>query len=242
MKYNLCLFFLLSLISTAHAIEFRHSATFPIDRGQCSAVFLFDSELAKINDMAITVAIVDAYGKKIASDVLQISRFGVSSSDRYTYAFLEGEELCNDDLSIVVEQAAATIDDHHYTNLLEAQQLKVQQFEPFRIILGYHQSSTHYSTPKSLPTICIEAGLELMQQGGFNRDPSQFYCTNVNALAVALSNNQCHAKEIFPYIAENAMALINNSILAGFPDEEKQKEANRWATAAKALIENCELN
>lgn len=119
----------------AYAVDFWHSNTVWAGHGQCAAVFTFDSGLEEIRNLQVSVSAVDKSGKKIASGVLEIKRFGQSTADRYSEAFLEGEEICADDLTIVVTKATATVAGKR-TDLLKGKSLSPRDFKPFKLRIG----------------------------------------------------------------------------------------------------------
>ena len=123
------------LAAPAYAVDFWHSSTVWAGQGQCSAVFSFDSGMEEIKNLQVTVAAINKAGKKVASGVLEIPQFGQSSADRYADAFLEGEEICADDLTIVVNKAIATVDGKR-TDLLKSKILSARDFKPFKIRVG----------------------------------------------------------------------------------------------------------
>ena len=120
------------LAMKAQAVDFWHSSTVWAGRGQCSANFTFDSELQEIKNLQVTVSAVNKAGKKVASDVLEVQQFGQSSADRYADAFFEGEEICAEDLVIVVNKATAIVDGKR-TDLLKSKAITVRDFKPFKI-------------------------------------------------------------------------------------------------------------
>lgn len=127
---------LASVLSTnANAIDFWHSSTVWAGQGQCSAVFSFDSGMEEFNNLQVYVSVLNKDGKTIASDVLEIERFGGSSAERYDQAFLEGEEICEDDLTIMVNKAIAVLDGKP-TDLLENGTISAREFKPFKILFG----------------------------------------------------------------------------------------------------------
>lgn len=123
------------LTAPAHAVEFWHSSTVWAGQGQCSAVFSFDSGMEKIENLQASVTAINKAGKKVASGVLEIPQFGESSADRYADTFLEGEEICADDLTIVVNKATAIVDGKQ-TDLLKSKTLSARDFKPFKIRMG----------------------------------------------------------------------------------------------------------
>lgn len=98
-------------------------------------MFSFDSGMEEVKNLQVTVTAVNKAGKKVASGVLEIQKFGQSSADRYADAFLEGEEICADDLTIVVNKATAIVDGKRI-DLLKSKTLAVRDFKPFKIRLG----------------------------------------------------------------------------------------------------------
>lgn len=119
----------------AHAVEFWHSSTVWAGQGQCSAVFSFDSGMEEIRNLQVSVSALDKAGKKVTSGTLEIQQFGQSSADRYADAFLEGEAICADDLTIVVTKASAMIGGKR-TDLLKTRTLTARDFKPFKLRLG----------------------------------------------------------------------------------------------------------
>lgn len=119
----------------AYAVDFWHSSTVFANQGQCSAVFSFDSGMQEIEKLQVSVSALNKAGKKVASGVLEIEAFGQSSADRYADAFFEGEALCSDDLTIVVNKASAVIEGKR-TDLLKTKSIAARDFKPFAIRLG----------------------------------------------------------------------------------------------------------
>ena len=119
----------------AHAVEFWHSSTVWAGQGQCSAAFSFDSGMEEIRNLQVSVSAVNKAGKKVASGVLEIPQFGQSSANRYADAFLEGEEICADDLTILVNKATAIVDGKR-TDLIKSKALTARDFKPFKIRVG----------------------------------------------------------------------------------------------------------
>jgi hypothetical protein len=119
----------------AHAVDFWHSSTVFAGQGQCSATFSFDSGLDDIKNLQVAVSAVNKAGKKVASGVLEVQQFGQSSADRYADAFLEGEEICADDLTIVVNKATAEVNGKRM-DLLETKAISARDFKPFKIRVG----------------------------------------------------------------------------------------------------------
>jgi hypothetical protein len=73
------------------------------------------------------------------SGVLEIPQFGQSSADCYVLAFLEGEGICADNLTIVFIKATAIVDDQiggKRTDLLKSKTLSARDFQLFKIRVG----------------------------------------------------------------------------------------------------------
>ena len=67
--------------------------------------------------------------------MLEVQNFGQSSADRYADAFFEGEEICADDLTIVVNKATAVVNGQR-TDLLKTKAISARDFKPFKIRVG----------------------------------------------------------------------------------------------------------
>ncbi len=129
------LIILSGLAAQAHAIDFWHSNTVWAGQGQCSAVFSFDSGMEEVKNLQVAVTVLNKANKRVASGVLEIPRFGQSAADRYAEAFLESDELCSDDLVIVVNKATAAIYGKR-SDLLKSKALVIRDFKPFKIRIG----------------------------------------------------------------------------------------------------------
>ena len=126
---------LVLISSHASAIDVWHSNTVWAGMGQCSASFTFDSGFDDITDLRISVQAVGKGDEVMESGTLTIERFGQSSADRYAVAYLEGENICEPDLTIKVKGATALIDGIR-VDLLKTNKLQVRPFQPFSIKLG----------------------------------------------------------------------------------------------------------
>lgn len=137
MKHNIAalLAMAFSLAVPAHAIDFWHSSTVWAGQGACSATFLFDSGMEEFSNLKVTVSVFNKTGKKVLSGVLEVPQIGQSSADRYASAFLEGEEVCDEGLTIVVNKATAVIDGKR-TDLLKTKAISARDFKPFKIRFG----------------------------------------------------------------------------------------------------------
>jgi hypothetical protein len=119
----------------ASAIDFWHSNTVWTGQGGCSAVFTFDSGGEEIANLQVSVLAIDGSDKQVLSNVLRINSFGQSSADRYADAFLEGEAVCSDGLTIVVNKATAVVEGKQ-VDLLKKKMLSFRDFKPFKIRIG----------------------------------------------------------------------------------------------------------
>lgn len=124
----------LGTAAPAQALEIWHSNTVWAGQGQCSAVFGLDS-MEAIEKLEISITVVDAKGKKVASGTITTEGFGGTSADRYAESFIEGEAFCADNLTLIVKKATANIEGVR-TDLLKTQALAVRAFKPFPIRLG----------------------------------------------------------------------------------------------------------
>lgn len=125
----------LFVVTPAYALDFWHSGTTWAGQGQCSSEFTFDSGGEEINKLRVEVTVVNRSGKKVVSGILEIGQLGASSADRYARTFLEGEEFCEDDLTIVVNKATAVIDGKR-VDLLKTKSLATRDFKPFTLRVG----------------------------------------------------------------------------------------------------------
>lgn len=114
------------------AVEFWHSSTIWAGQGACSAVFSFDSGLHDITDLRVAVKAVSPEGETVMHGELAIDQFGQSSAERYADAFLEGEAVCADNLTIQIEEATARLDGR-LIDLLATQSLTPRDFRPLPI-------------------------------------------------------------------------------------------------------------
>lgn len=121
--------------TNAMAVDMWHSNLVFGNQGQCAATFTFDSGLQTIEKLKINLQLLDKSGKKIQSGTLEPARFGDSSASRYGDAILGGEDLCDDELSVLVTKATAVVDGKA-TDLLKTKQLTVRPFKPYTIRLS----------------------------------------------------------------------------------------------------------
>lgn len=86
---------------------------------------------------------------------------------------------------------------------------------------------------------CIDSGLSFLD--GSDEIPSD-WCKQVQILLVAQSNDpNCRPKETFRYIDENAEYIIDHSVFAGFPDDDKKEQINKWQKSARAAVKKCQF-
>lgn len=123
------------ITAPVHAVEFWHSSTVWAGQGQCSAMFTFDSGMEEVRNLHVSVTVANKIGKKVSTGVLEIPQFGQSSANRYADAFLEGEEICADDLTNVVTEATAIVRGKR-TDLLKSKALSARDFRPFKVRVG----------------------------------------------------------------------------------------------------------
>lgn len=116
------------------AITFMHISTTPTTGGVCSAGFEFDSGFQEIKDLKVYVSVVNKSGDEVTTGVLKVDHFGTCSATRYVISHLETEEMCNDNLTIIVNKATAIIGGKH-VNLLQNKELTVGKFNPYKIII-----------------------------------------------------------------------------------------------------------
>lgn len=120
----------------AQAIEFWHSNTTWAGQGMCAATFTFDSSMEQVvEDLIIVLSTVDSAGNKTVLGELEVPDFGGSSAARYELALLENEEVCEDDLSLVVTAATVVVNGKP-VDLLKNGGLSARDFRPFRIVVG----------------------------------------------------------------------------------------------------------
>jgi len=120
------------LAMPVHALQIWHSNTVWVGQGQCSASITFDSQMEEIEDLQVVVSVFNKAGKKVKTEVLEVESLGWSNAERYTNDFLEGEEMCADDLTIVVNKANAVIAGKR-TDLLKTKAITAPEFKPFKI-------------------------------------------------------------------------------------------------------------
>ncbi len=135
-KSLLALLITASATLPAHAtIEFWHSNVQSTDDGICAAHFTFDSGGKEIGDLKVSFSAVDKSGAEVIADSLDIEAFGQGDIDRYADAEVESGDMCQEDLTIIVSAATATIDGKE-VDLLATKQLVARDFKPFKIGIG----------------------------------------------------------------------------------------------------------
>ena len=120
------------IASPSQAIEFWHSNTVWAGQGKCSAVFTFDSGMEEITNLQVAVSGFTKEGRQVISSTLTVHSIGVNSVERYAEAYLEGEEVCSDELTIVVTKATAVIQGKTL-DLLKAKMITAKSYRPFKI-------------------------------------------------------------------------------------------------------------
>lgn len=123
-----CLLFM----TPASALEIWHSNTVWANQGMCSATFTLDSGMDVIGPLEIGVELVNAQGMVIATDTLNVVRFGESEATHYQQALLEGEAECDDELTVRFTSLTLVSDQQKKT--LPLSELKIRDFKPFKMI------------------------------------------------------------------------------------------------------------
>lgn len=121
----------------ASALEIWHSNTVWANQGMCSATFMLDSGMEEtgpleIGPLEIGVELVNAKGVVIASDTLNVDAFGDAEATRYQTTFLEGEAVCEDDLTVRFTSLARVSGQQKQP--LPLSDLQIRDFKPFRLI------------------------------------------------------------------------------------------------------------
>ena len=118
----------------AHAVEFWHSDTVWAGQGMCAASFTFDSGMEPVSNLRVSLSAIDEAGHNIDSLVLDIPEFGSSSAERYVTELWESDTACDDNLTLLITSASATIDGKRQ-DLLKSGGLRPRLFKPFTITL-----------------------------------------------------------------------------------------------------------
>lgn len=118
------------------SIDFWHSNTVWIGHGMCSATFTFDEGAfgRSIEGLEFKFNVLDREGNVIDGMTLRVDSFGRSNADRYTRAFWESENACDNSLVLVPTAASARIDGQ-YVDLLRSKMLGVRDFIPLKIVI-----------------------------------------------------------------------------------------------------------
>lgn len=127
---GLLLVVLTTLALPAYALSIWHSNTYWAGQGQCSAVFTFDSGLEEIKNLEVKVSTVNKQNELIELGTMQLDTFGGFSAERYADAFIESEEVCDDELTISIDQASAIINGEYF-DLVQMRKLEIRNFKPF---------------------------------------------------------------------------------------------------------------
>lgn len=127
----------------ASAIDFWHSNTVWVNFGMCSASFTFDegSSGRTIENMQVELTAINSKNKPVSKIVLDVDDFGRSNAERYSGAFWEDENACDDTLKLRVTAATARIDGQK-KNLLAEGLLNARDFKPFQIQFNSLNSPT----------------------------------------------------------------------------------------------------
>ena len=122
----------LLFMEPACALEIWHSNTIWANQGMCSATFMLDSGMSEVGPLEIGVELVNAQGVVVAIDTLNVDAFGDSEATRYQTTFLEGEAVCEDDLTVRFT-SLVTVSGQSKTTL-PLSELQIRVFKPFTLI------------------------------------------------------------------------------------------------------------
>lgn len=119
----------------ATALRLWHAGTLFANMGQCAVVLSVDSYAQPIQGLRLQLVALDLAGKVVARGRMSFADFGQSEAQRYADGSWAAEALCDDGLSLRIEQAQAVVDGEKL-DLLARQLLNVEDFKPWRIRLG----------------------------------------------------------------------------------------------------------
>ena len=122
----------LLFMAPASALEIWHSNTVWANQGMCSATFTLDSGMSEVGPLEIGVELVNAQGVVVAIDTLNVDAFGDSEATRYQTTFLEGEAVCEDDLTVRFTALVTVSGQSKKT--LPLSELHIRTFKPFTLI------------------------------------------------------------------------------------------------------------
>ncbi|WP_369696959.1 IrmA family protein [Comamonas testosteroni] len=91
-------------------MDFWNSNLVFAGQGACSAKFTFGSGFEDISKFDISVNLEDRAEKNVGKDEIHLDSFGQPNATRYAQAFVEGEEICDSSLKLVVTRAIAAIE------------------------------------------------------------------------------------------------------------------------------------
>lgn len=118
-------------MAPASALEIWHSNTVWANQGMCSATFTLDSGMEEVGPLEIGVELVNAQGVVVATDTLNVDAFGDSEATRYQTTFLEGEAVCEDDLT--ARFTSLTLVSAPQKKTLPLSELQIRDFKPFTL-------------------------------------------------------------------------------------------------------------
>lgn len=122
----------LLFMAPASALEIWHSNTVWANQGMCSATFMLDSGMTEVGQLEIGVELVNVQGVVVAIDTLNVDAFGDSEATRYQTAYLEGEAVCEDNLT--VRFTSLTEVEGQNKRSLPLRELQIRAFKPFTLI------------------------------------------------------------------------------------------------------------
>jgi hypothetical protein len=120
----------------AQALEFWHSGTVWAGQGQCSANFTFDAGALsdQIRNLKVSADLLEK-GKVVGASIIEVASIGGSEADRYATGFIEGEDVCSDNIVIRVTKATAVVNGKQ-VNLIKTKDISARNFKPFAITIA----------------------------------------------------------------------------------------------------------
>lgn len=119
----------------------RHSATVSANMGQCAITLSFDSQNQAVQGMKLKVSLLDTRGAVQARGEVSVPDFGQSEAQRFTQAHWGNAALCDDDMTLQIEEARARVLGKSF-DLLAKQLLEMEDFKPMPIRFGKSSLAT----------------------------------------------------------------------------------------------------
>jgi|GEM_PF-2370121 len=117
------------------ALRLWHAGTVAANMGQCAVVLSVDGQGQQVSGLRLRLAAVDGGGSVQARGEARFADFGASHAERYQDASWAAEALCDEGLTLRIEQAHARIDGQR-ADLLAQRLLQIEDFRPLPIRLG----------------------------------------------------------------------------------------------------------